>query len=244
MAGSELRDGASSAGIKGLGVAIAPVRLVGERFEIAGDVETEALTQRGEREDDLMPAIDRLSGRIGAKPSDLALVAVSVGPGGFTALRVAVTVAKTICLTTGAKCVGVPSSLVIAHGTKGVANPFAVLLAGKGDSSYATVFERWDGGAALKGDIEREIVKGGRLVTAGNLAGLGVRTIVSDRFLPKAIVTEAERLGIVVVRPVFDAEACLRLGLELPWVSPEALSPIYPREPEAVTKWRALHPDQ
>lgn len=222
---------------------MARVRLAGERFEIEGDVETEALQQRAEREDDLMPAIDRLAGRVGAKPTDIALVAVSVGPGGFTALRVAVTVAKTICLTTGAKCVAVPSSLVIASGAEGVAAPFAVLLAGKGDSSYATVFERWTGGASLQDDVERETAKDGRLVTAGDLAGLRVRTIVSDRFLPKPIAAEAERLGIAIVAPVFGPEACLRLGMVLAPTTPEALSPLYPREPEAVTKWRALHPD-
>ncbi|HRJ50504.1 MAG TPA: hypothetical protein PKU91_08220, partial [Phycisphaerales bacterium] len=47
-------------------------------------------------DDDLMPAIQRLADRVGFRPSDVTRLAVSAGPGGFTAVRMAMTVAKSI----------------------------------------------------------------------------------------------------------------------------------------------------
>ena len=51
-------------------------------------------TGHGGQDDDLMPAIDRLFRRRAARPSDLSRVMVSVGPGGYTGLRIACAVGK------------------------------------------------------------------------------------------------------------------------------------------------------
>ncbi|HVZ94045.1 MAG TPA: tRNA (adenosine(37)-N6)-threonylcarbamoyltransferase complex dimerization subunit type 1 TsaB, partial [Phycisphaerales bacterium] len=64
-----------------------------------------------DRHDDaLMPGIDRLCREHGVTPRDLSRIAVSVGPGGFTSLRIAVTVAKVIAETSGAACIPVPTA--------------------------------------------------------------------------------------------------------------------------------------
>ncbi len=49
----------------------------------------------------LMPAIDRLCGAHGVTPRDLAEVYVSLGPGSFTGLRVAVAAVKMLALAQG-----------------------------------------------------------------------------------------------------------------------------------------------
>lgn len=52
---------------------------------------------------------------IGARPSDVGLVAVDSGPGSFTGLRIAVTFAKTFAYATGADVLGVSSMDVLAR---------------------------------------------------------------------------------------------------------------------------------
>jgi tRNA threonylcarbamoyladenosine biosynthesis protein TsaB len=52
---------------------------------------------------------------IDARPADVGLVAVDVGPGSFTGLRIAVTFAKTFAYATGATVLGITSMDVLAH---------------------------------------------------------------------------------------------------------------------------------
>ena len=74
----------------------------------------EQVTPRGRHDDALMPAIDAALKRAGATPRDLKRVAVSVGPGGFTGLRIAVATAKVIAEATGAHVAPVRSAHVAA----------------------------------------------------------------------------------------------------------------------------------
>jgi tRNA A37 threonylcarbamoyladenosine modification protein TsaB len=72
-----------------------------------------------------MPAIDRLFRRLGLTPESLrgGPVAVSIGPGGFTGLRIAVSTAKMLAETLGVKIIAVPSALVAAESTIGSQRP-------------------------------------------------------------------------------------------------------------------------
>ncbi len=224
----------------GPGVAAARVKPAGAGWAQAEAPVCEQLKSGAGREDDLMPAIDRLLKRLGAAPGEIVLVAVSVGPGGFTALRVAVSIVKILSFATGAACAAVPTACVVARRTRADSGPLAVLLAGKGDSAFATVFGPADLSAlADGGPLE---VPPGRIVRAADMESLGLRSIVADRFVPAPILAAAQRLGIARTMPEYDAVACLELGLRMPPISADHLAPIYPREPEAVVKWRQLHP--
>lgn len=215
----------------GPGVAIARVRPLAGHFDVLEKVLIEPL-RRETGHDDLLPAIDRLCNKAGAQPRQIGLICVSAGPGGFTALRVAVTAAKMIAFSTAAACSAVPSAWVAAR-RAGCAGRFAVLLAGKGDSAFATVFDPgWESGVIRSAPI-------GRLVRAEDVAGLNVGAIVADRFLPEPIRAAVETLGIPIESPRFDPGACLELGCLLRAGGPGSLNPIYPREPEAVTLWKA-----
>jgi tRNA threonylcarbamoyladenosine biosynthesis protein TsaB len=196
----------------------------------------EALASESRHDDDLMPAIDRLwrrlagAGRVASK-REIALVAVSAGPGGFTGVRVAVAAAKSIAEACGAMCVGVPSAAVAARRVSaGLAAPFGVLLASKRQTAVATVFE--GPGGPWGEPVE---------VDAPGLEALGVRAVVADGFLPEAMHRVCVRLGLPVEPPVFDAAGCLEAAAGLEAVDPASLMPIYGREPEAVRRWRELH---
>lgn len=178
-------------------------------------------------DEQLVPAIDRAVRAAGLRPAALSCVAVSIGPGGFTAVRVAVAAAKMIAEATGARCVGVPSAMVAARGVR-APGPFLVALACKGDSLYAVPF------------ASPQVPSGpGVIMTAPALQAVTVTLLVADSFLPADARAAAARLGITVQPPVFDALACADCARTLPGCDPAALVPIYPREPEAVTKWRA-----
>jgi tRNA threonylcarbamoyladenosine biosynthesis protein TsaB len=64
----------------------------------------------------LAPAIAKLLQQVGWKPQDVDLVAVTVGPGSFTGLRVGVTTAKTFAYAVEAKILGIDTFETIAMG--------------------------------------------------------------------------------------------------------------------------------
>jgi tRNA A37 threonylcarbamoyladenosine modification protein TsaB len=156
---------------------------------------------------------------------------VSAGPGGFTSVRIAITAAKMIAEATGAQCVAVPTALVAATTLAGQ-GPLAVALASKGHTAFVTAF-----------DAQGRPSAPGAVIDATGLPTLPVRTLVADDFLPADMRDAALALGWTLRPLVLTAQACIRASLGLQAVDPGALAPVYPREPEAVTKWRALHRD-
>ncbi len=78
--------------------------LLGEYFFNVGPSHTEKL----------VPSIDWLLGELGMDKADLTGVAVSIGPGSFTALRVGISTAKGICFSLGIPLIGVSSLETLA----------------------------------------------------------------------------------------------------------------------------------
>lgn len=220
---------ADQGGVSGAGVALGLLHLPPRTdAELLG---VEPLHENRSHDDDLVPAIDRLARRVGLVPAQITRVAVSVGPGGFTALRIAVAAAKMIALATGARCIAVPSAHVAARRVQHPGRPFAVALASKHDSAFVTLF-----------DSPTHPRAEGSLLTEADVRSLGVDLLVADRFLPEPIRRACAALKIAVVPPRFDPAACLEAALDLPDIDPVDLLPVYPRLPEAVVKWRQLHP--
>lgn len=229
----EISNPSADPGDAGVGPGVALGRVIDgvpARAELLG---VEALAPDRRHDDDLMPAIDRLFRRVGKGPGDVARVGVSIGPGGFTALRIAVAAAKMICEATGCACAGVPSADVVARRVVAAPGRFAVALASKDQTAFVTTF---DAAATPDGP--------GRIVSSADLDGLDISLLIADRFLPPAIRDRATELGIAVRPPVFDPGACLEASVGAPAVDPLELLPLYPRLPEAVVKWRLLHPER
>ncbi|MGP1273062.1 MAG: tRNA (adenosine(37)-N6)-threonylcarbamoyltransferase complex dimerization subunit type 1 TsaB [Phycisphaerales bacterium] len=185
---------------------------------------------RGDRHDDLlMPAIDRVFRAAGCAPRDLERIAVSIGPGGYTGLRIATAAASVLGMTTGAMVLGIPSAWVAARRVR-AGGPFAVCLAGKAHNAWIELFEA-DG--TPRGN--------GSLLDAEEIARLPVERWIGDRFLPSAARTRIEASGGVIEPPVFDPVAAMELAWSVPPAPRGAVTPLYGREAEAVTRWRALH---
>lgn len=198
----------------------------------------EPLNPASERDDDVMPAIDRLFRSAGCRPADLGAVAVSIGPGGFTGLRIATVTAKALAESLGCQCFAVPTAEALARGVEPsirASRRLAVCLAWKNESVWCTRF-RPDGtaGSAELVPFERVLEPAERLDRWAIVA--------DDRLVARLRVDGLVPEGAAVISPAYDALAVIEAAEGLDPVEPTALAPLYPREPEAVTKWRALHP--
>ncbi len=189
----------------------------------------ESIDPTRRHDDDLVPAIDRAVRSAGIRATDLSRIAVSAGPGGFTAVRMAVTVAKSIADAVGAACVPVPSAYVAAGAIRDRVR-FAVALASKADSTYVTVFS-----------AEGSPIGTARLITGADVPSLGCSLVIADRFLPEAVRRAVTDRGWEIRPPVFDPVVCGRLSMLMEAVEPALVLPVYPRPPEAIRKWRELH---
>lgn len=197
-------------------------------------LDEEPLRPAGPHDDDLMAAIDRLAQRAGISPSQIGRIAVSVGPGGYTALRIAIATAKMIAEATGAETVAVPAADVAARlvspDVAGAA--FAIALASKKESAFVTVF-----------DSAGRSKTPGRVMSSMDLAEVfaadrSIHRLFADRFIPDSFHRILSESGVVLAPIRLNAVGCLEASLAISAVSPLDLAPIYAREPEAVTLWR------
>lgn len=104
---------------------------------------------------ELFPAICRLLERSGSKANEIEQVYVSIGPGSFTGLRIAATLAKTMHLATAAKIVAVDTLDVIAanitacgHSRQagdGDVQSIAVILDAKRGQFFVAAYEKHKG---------------------------------------------------------------------------------------------------
>jgi tRNA threonylcarbamoyladenosine biosynthesis protein TsaB len=83
---------------------------------------------------ELLQRLDWLLETAGAKPADLTEIAVATGPGSFNGVRVALTVAKSLCFALGARLAAIPTLDVAAWGYASAGDPvWALLDAGRGE---------------------------------------------------------------------------------------------------------------
>jgi len=224
-------------GATGLGGVALGRRVDGKGIE---PLRQRSLQPASRHDDALMPAIAALCADSGITPRDLATIAVSVGPGGYTSIRIAVATAALLAHAVGAGCIPVPTDEAVARripATEAGERPVVVTLAWKRDS----VWTRWYrlGGAVPVAQSPGEVVGLDQFAT--RLGAGPVLIVADDEF--RAVLG---RRGVVApqwafVPPVFDPVAVLEAAAGCNAVDPSALAPAYAREPEAVTKWRELH---
>lgn len=85
----------------------------------------------------MIPELDTLLNKYGVTYKDISDVVVSVGPGSYTGVRIAITIAKTIAVATGAKLYGI-SSLRCQKDCK---NQSICVINARSGRSYFGVFE-------------------------------------------------------------------------------------------------------
>lgn len=188
---------------------------------------------------ELLTTLDGLSRDAGWRSDTIDQCHVSIGPGSFTGLRVAVTFARHLAMATGARVCAVPTLDVIAENVAAAGGPLprlAVILDAKRGQVFAATYE------AAAGAYTRTVAP---------------QLVASQRFFaelpqPAAVIGE----GIDYHREVIDASGVevldrslwwpraahvhrlgWRLAMEGKFTAARQLVPFYIRRPEAEERW-------
>jgi len=216
---------------------------------IDGEVAAATELPAERRETDALPArIDEMLKQLGWRATDLRHLYVSIGPGSFTGLRVAVAVGRALALAQPMQIVAVPTTEVLADNARALDDPpadLAVILDAKRGQVFAGTFRRQDRAGAITYDA----VEPAHLADPAELLRGAPR--------PLAVLGEGCRYhrdvlagadGVSIVDPRHwrpRAEAVLRLGWRMArqgrFTAARDLVPLYIRRPEAEEKWRQLH---
>jgi tRNA threonylcarbamoyladenosine biosynthesis protein TsaB len=182
---------------------------------------------------ELAPHVNALLTQAEVCPSQLLAVAVTLGPGSFTGLRVALSLAKGLTLVTGAGLIGVPTLDVVAYPHQWQPHPVcAVVQAGRGRLCWA---------------LYRHTLNGWQTVTGYRLSTVDAIAAVVDGptlFSGELMVQNAERLSHLLGEWFLLATPAMRsrragVLAEIAWArrqagkmdDPTTLSPIYLHEP-------------
>ena len=188
----------------------------------------------------LVAGLDALCREHGVAPGDVAELYISIGPGSFTGLRVAVAVAKMLALAHNTRLVAVPTLDALALNAPAGVDRVGVGLNLKGERLWSTVYERR--GEAMTPLAEPALRTVSELIELGEVPRLA---LLGDPLpaLDAAVADRVEVLPAELAR--VRAAAVWRVGRALAqagvFTAAASLTPLYAREPEAVTKWRALH---
>lgn len=200
-------------------------RVVGEYF----------LNVRVTHSERLLPAVDRVLADAGWRPGDLEGVAVAIGPGSFTGLRVGLATAKGLAVALRVPVVGVPTLDAMAAALPFAALPVCPVVDARKGEVYCARY-RWVGDA-MRREWEylalppAELAR--RLDAPTILLGDGAPLVQS----PHAVLAPPPRRVPSPAAVGWLGHARLAAG-EV--VEPAALLPIYLRPSEAELKRRAL----
>jgi len=182
---------------------------------------------------ELMPHVVAMTKQVGLTPTDLQVVAVALGPGSFTGLRIALSVAKGLAIALNVPLLGVPTLDIVAYPHQQETRPVcAVVQAGRGRVCWA----RYGARAGIWTSQEAY-----RLSTVDTLACVIDRpTLFVGELLPETTATLRNILG----EKAYFAPPALSLRragylAEMAWGrwrrgeqdDPVSLSPIYLHEP-------------
>jgi tRNA threonylcarbamoyladenosine biosynthesis protein TsaB len=174
----------------------------------------------------LMPMLAEAMAAVGLAFTDVERIAVTVGPGSFTGLRIGIAAARGLALVTGVPAVGIGTLVVHAEEARAELGPIpilAVLPAGRGEV-YGQVFA--DDGTPASAPAVGPAVDFARLIGANTLiAGAGAAALAE-------ILGEEGIARTVHRRTAPDVAALVRLGQAAPPAS-EPPRPLYLRPPDA-----------
>jgi tRNA threonylcarbamoyladenosine biosynthesis protein TsaB len=187
----------------------------------------------------LLPGIDRILMESGWVLNDLDALAVSLGPGSFTGLRIGLSVAKGLAWATGKPLAGVPTLDALAANVPLVPYLICPVLDARKGELYTAIYrrgneqmvERLSPYQAIKPDELVELIKEKTVLVGDGLVRYG--DYLSER-LDDRMLQAPPHLNIVhAVSVAWLAEHRLRAGLE---EDVSGCTPLYVRPSEAEIK--------
>lgn len=190
-----------------------------------GSVRSEAtVAMRGEHEERLMPAVADLLSRDSIAVNRLDAVACGAGPGSFTSLRIAASIAKGLCAARQIPLLVAPSTLLALAAATSLP-----------EGNYIVALD------AMRGDFfwqEVNLTRNGSMVP-------GISTRTSRAELERHATTRGARIIGPAESPPFSPRAAafarlIELGLATA-VEMTTWEPNYGRKAEAQVRWEAAH---
>ena len=177
----------------------------------------------------LMPMVDAVAVRAGIAPASLDFVAVSLGPGGFTGIRVGLAAARGLALASGARLVGVSSFAAVAALHPPREGVLLVALDSRRSDLYVELRDRRGGrlappAAILSDELPRwlaAIIADAPLTIAGDAAAAAAAALPGRAVVALVPDTAPDARGVL---------AAMRNGLAEP--SEAAVAPLYLRPPD------------
>ncbi len=182
---------------------------------------------------ELAPGVDNLMRRTGIAPGELAAVAVAIGPGSYTGLRIGLGFAKGLALANKIRLIGVPTLDILAAG-----QPFSegilVAIAEAGRTRVCAGIYEWKGKKGWQSETMPIIVSWEEFLTsldgpatlAGEISPAAAKKIraAGKSIRVASAATSARRAGYLAE----IGWERLRRG----WIDdPASLAPIYLRDP-------------
>jgi tRNA threonylcarbamoyladenosine biosynthesis protein TsaB len=176
---------------------------------------------------ELLPAVVEAMGRAGARWGDLDAIAVGVGPGTFTGLRIGIATARALASANGLPLRRVSSLAALAAG---IDAPLRLpLIDARRGELFGALYEGgtqlWPPFAAAPADLIERLRQDSFTPLAAGDGSVRFRGMLEEAGIPVA----ADDSQAHVVRAL---HIC-RLGAEAPDEAPEAVLPDYLRDPDA-----------
>jgi tRNA threonylcarbamoyladenosine biosynthesis protein TsaB len=176
---------------------------------------------------ELMPAVAEVMERAGMAWGDLRAIAVGVGPGTFTGLRIGIATARALAAAADLPVRRVSSLAALAAG---IDAPLRLpLIDARRGEVFAALFEGdraiWPPVAAAPGDLVARLREGGFTPLAAGDGSLRFRGMLEEAGIP--VEPQGSDAHVVSARHI------CQLGERAQDESPEAVLPEYLREPDA-----------
>jgi tRNA threonylcarbamoyladenosine biosynthesis protein TsaB len=193
---------------------------------------------------DLIPRIASILSSGGIKPAELDAIAVGLGPGSYTGLRVGVTAAKTLAYVTGAALFGLDSLEAIAWNSPDTARRVSVVADAQRGDVYSSDFTREAPGEPLvcirTSHIEALDSWLARLEPGTLVLGPGLDSPRIAGRMPAEFLSQRSELNYPEGTRLIDlaARECAAGQPENAWL----LEPRYLRKSAAEEKWESRGP--